>query len=79
MLPLLLEDKMAAAAASEHTQAPAKRDPRLYFWMASTGAALAGVAIYLLAPSSKVALYSLLFLAPAYLISWTGILLGKRA
>jgi Flp pilus assembly protein TadB len=79
MLPLPLEDKMAALAASEHTQTPAKRDPRLYFWIASTGAALIGVGVYLLAPTPEVALYSLLFLAPAYLISWTGILLGKRA
>jgi hypothetical protein len=79
MLPLFLENKMTAAAASDHAQTPAKRDPRLYFWIASTGTALIGVALYLLAPTPNVALYSLLLLAPAYLITWTGILLGKRA
>jgi hypothetical protein len=59
MLPLFLENKMTAAAASDHAQTPAKRDPRLYFWIASTGTALIGVALYLLAPTPNVALYSL--------------------
>jgi hypothetical protein len=76
--PAAVEGKMNVLAVPTQAPAQAKRDRRLYFWLASTGTALVGLVLYLLAPTADVVPYAVLLLAAAYVASWLGILLGKR-
>jgi hypothetical protein len=73
-----VEGKMDVLAVPTLAAAQAKRDRRLYFWLASTSAALVGLFLYLFAPTADVVPYAVLLLAAAYVTSWLGILWGKR-